>query len=71
MMPTIKINDVDYDTNKLSKEAKMQLQMLSLADAEIKRLQAQLAMAQTAKNTYAQALVQSVNSLPQGDSIKL
>lgn len=70
-MPTIKINDVDYDTDKLSKEAKMQLQMLAVADAEIKRLQAQLAIAKTAKNTYAQALIQSVNSLPRGDTIKL
>ncbi len=70
-MPTIKINDVDYDSDKLSKEAQMQLQMLAIADAEIKRLQAQLAIAQTAKNAYAQALIQSVNSLPQGDTIKL
>jgi hypothetical protein len=44
--------------------------MLARADAEIKRLQAQLAIAQTAKNAYAQALIQSVNSLPQGDTIK-
>jgi hypothetical protein len=71
MMPTIKINDVDYDSDKLSKEAKMQLQMLAVADAEIKRLQAQLAIAQTAKNAYAQALTQSVNSPPRGDTIKL
>ena len=70
-MPTIKINDVDYDSDKLSKEAKMQLQMLAVADAGIKRLQAQLAIAQTSKNAYAQALIQSVNSLPRGDNIKL
>lgn len=70
-MPTIKINDVDYDADKLSKEAKQQLQMLAMADAEIKRLQAHLAIAQTAKNAYAQALIHSVNSLPQGDTIKL
>ncbi len=70
-MPTIKINEVDYDSDKLSKEAKQQLQMLAVANAEIKRLQAQLAIAQTTKNAYAQALIQSVNSLPQGDTIKL
>jgi hypothetical protein len=49
-MPNIKINNVDYDTNKLSTEAKQQLQMLTAADAEIKRLQVKLAIAKTAKN---------------------
>lgn len=70
-MPSIKINNIDYDTDKLSQEAKQQLQMLALADAEIKRLQAQLAIAQTAKNAYAQALSQTVTSLPKSDTIKL
>lgn len=59
-MPNIKINGKDYDSDKLSKEAKQQLQMLAVADAEVKRLQAQLAIAQTAKNAYAQALAQAV-----------
>ncbi len=70
-MPSIKINNKDYEIDQLPKEAKMQLQMLALADAEIKRLQAQLAIAQTAKNAYAQALSKAVSSLPVGDTIKL
>ena len=70
-MPNIKINNIDYDTDKLTQEAKQQLQMLALADAEIKRLQAQLAIAQTAKNAYAQALSQAVISVPKSDTIKL
>ena len=59
-MPTIKINNQDYDTDTLPEAAKQQLQMLALTDAEIKRLQAQLAIAQTAKNAYARALAEAV-----------
>lgn len=66
-MPNIKINNIDYDANKLSTEAKQQLQMLAAADAEIKRLQVKLAIAQTAKNAYAQALAQVVEAAPSGN----
>ena len=70
-MAKITINNVDYDTDNLSEQAKQQLQMLVLTDSEIKRLQGQLAIAQTAKNAYAQALAQAVLSTPQSDTIKL
>lgn len=59
-MPTIKINDKDYDTDSLSAEAKAQLDMLLATEGEIRHLQAQLAIAQTAKNAYAQALSAAV-----------
>jgi hypothetical protein len=59
-MPTIKINEKDYDTDSLSAEAKAQLEMLLATEGEIRRLQAQLAIAQTAKNAYAQALAAAV-----------
>ncbi len=59
-MPTIKINDKDYNTDSLSQEAKAQLEMLLATEAEIRRLQVQLAIAQTAKNAYAQALAAAV-----------
>ena len=59
-MPTIKINEKDYDTDSLSAEAKAQLDMLLATEGEIRRLQAQLAIAQTAKNAYAQALAAAV-----------
>jgi len=59
-MPTININDKDYNTDSLSAEAKAQLEMLLATEGEIRRLQAQLAIAQTAKNAYAQALAAAV-----------
>jgi len=55
-MPTIKINDKDYDTDSLSAEAKAQLDMLLATEGEIRRLQAQLAINQTARVGYVNAL---------------
>lgn len=59
-MPTIKINDKEYDTEQLTAQAKVQLEMLLATEQEIQRLQTQLAIAQTARNMYAQALAQAV-----------
>ncbi len=70
-MPTIKINNQNYDTDTLPDSAKQQLQMLAVTDAEIKRLQTQLAIAQTARNAYARALSEAVKPVvPAGDTIK-
>ena len=55
-MPTIKIDNVDYDTDKLSDEAKGQLVSLQFCDQELARLQAQAATFQTARQAYAKAL---------------
>lgn len=55
-MPTIKIDNVEYDFDALSDDAKAQLQMLQVTEQEIARLNTQLAIAQTARNAYARAL---------------
>jgi Family of unknown function (DUF6447) len=55
-MPTIKIDGKEYDSEKLSATAKAQLISLQAADAEIQRLNIQLAIAGTARNAYAKAL---------------
>ena len=66
-MPTIKIDDIDYDTDKLSGEAKAQLASIQFCDLELARLQAQAAAYQTARMAYAKALQ---SALPVGDTIK-
>lgn len=67
-MPIIKIDNKEYDTDKLSDEAKNQLTNLQFTDQEIQRLQIKMAIAQTARNAYAQALSAA---LPlQGDTNK-
>ena len=55
-LTTIKIDHADYDTGKLSDEAKAQLVSLQFCDQELARLQAQAAAYQTARMAYAKAL---------------
>ena len=55
-MPTIKIDNVDYDTDTLSDEAKAQLISMQFCDQELARLQAQAAVLQTARLSYSKAL---------------
>ena len=62
-MPTIKIDDRDYDTDTLSIEAKAQLQSLQFVDAELARLQAQTAVLQTARMAYSKALQAALPSV--------
>lgn len=55
-MDKISINGKDYAVEDLSDEAKNQIQAIRFTDAEIQRLQALLAVAQTARASYAKAL---------------
>ena len=52
----ITIDEKEYDLESLSDEAKTQVLNTRLADQEIADLQRKLAIAQTARNTYATAL---------------
>jgi hypothetical protein len=52
----INIEGVEYNVDELSDEAKAELQAVQIADAEIKHLNRQLAITQTARNAYIQAL---------------
>ncbi|PIT81344.1 DUF6447 family protein [Limnohabitans sp. 15K] len=69
-MPTININNIDYDTDKLSDEAKAQLVSLQFCDQELARLQAQAAAIQTARIAYAKALQAALQTAPAGDTLK-
>ena len=68
-MPTIKIDNQDYDTDTLAPEAKAQLEMVLLTEQKIRQLQGELAIAQTARGAYVQALRQQLATA--GDTIKL
>ena len=69
-MPTINIDNVEYDTDKLSDEAKAQLVSLQFCDQELVRLQAQSAAIQTARIAYAKALQAALPNMPAGDTLK-
>ena len=58
----IKIDGVEYALNELTDQARNQLLNLRAADQEIARLQVQMAIAQTARAAYAQALAAELQS---------
>ena len=55
-MASIKIDNIDYDIDTLSDEAKAQLVSLQFCDAELQRLQAQASVLQTARGAYSKSL---------------
>ena len=71
----ITIDGLEYPLSTLSEAAKTQLQMLQITEQEIQRLQWQLAIAQTARNAYVQALKAALPSATelalQSDTLKL
>ena len=69
-MRTIKIDNADYDTDKLTDEAKAQLVSLQFCDQELARLQAQAAALQTARMAYAKALQAALPTMGASDTIK-
>jgi hypothetical protein len=66
-MATLTINGKDYDLDGISEIAKAQLASLQFADAEIQRLNAKLAVFNTARNAYLKDLLAE---LAQGDVAK-
>lgn len=70
-MHTIKIDNIDYDLDSLSAEAKAQLQSIQFVDQELAKLQMQVAAMQTARNAYVNALKAALPVVPGSDTIKL
>jgi anti-sigma regulatory factor (Ser/Thr protein kinase) len=58
----IKVNDTEYNVDDLSDTAKAQLQNMNFANAEIQRLKIQLAITETARNSYQSALIAELPS---------
>lgn len=69
-MTTINIDNIEYDTEKLSDEAKAQLVSLQFCDQELQRLQAQAAAIQTARIAYSKALNDALPAMPAGETLK-
>lgn len=75
-MPTINIDNREFDTDDLSQEANAQLEMLVACENKLRELQRDLAITQTARNAYANALKALLptpleTALAQGDLLKL
>jgi hypothetical protein len=59
--PTLTHNGVTFKVSELSEESQKQLMNVRIAENEIRRLQMQLAITQTAHSAYEQALVASLS----------
>lgn len=53
---TIKIDQIEYDVESLSKEAKILINNIAAVDAEISSIKTKAAIFQTARNTFSSAL---------------
>ena len=68
-MPIFTLDDVSYDLDKLSPDARAQLEMFLATEQRIKELQRDLAIIQTARNAYlsaAKALLQNEKGFSAG-----
>lgn len=64
----ITINGTSYASENLTETAKLQAMNVQVVDAELARLQQQVAIAQTARNAYVAALIESVKGKGQADT---
>jgi hypothetical protein len=63
-MPTITIDNKEYEADDLSENAKAQLISINFVDGELQRLNAQAAVLQTARVAYAKALNEELDVKP-------
>jgi len=63
-MPTITIDNKEYEFDQLADAAKAQLAMVQFVDAELQRLSAQTAVLQTARIAYSKALNDALAAKP-------
>ena len=65
VMPKIKINDKEYDTEKLPEAARVPLFHLQMIDAELLRLNGQIAIHKTARLAYERGLAEALVKMEQ------
>ena len=55
-MPKITIDDIEYNTEDLSENGKAQLASLQFLEVQMNKLKSEIAIYQTARNSYSAAL---------------
>ena len=55
-MPKIKLDDIEYNSEDMSENAKAQLVSLQFTDAQIRKLKQEIAISETARLAYIAAL---------------
>ena len=59
-MAKVKIDEREYDTDTMSADAKGRLEMLVATENRLRELQREMAIMQTARNAYVQALKEAL-----------
>ena len=59
-MPKITIDDIEYNTEDLTDNGKAQLASLQFLEVQMSRLNSEIAVYQTARNTYLAALREDI-----------
>ena len=60
-MPKITIDDIEYNTEDLTENGKAQLASLQFLEVQMKKLESEIAVYETARNTYVAALKASLD----------
>jgi phage host-nuclease inhibitor protein Gam len=63
-MPKITVDSVDYNTEDLTDNGKAQLASLQLVEVQMKKLQNEISVYQTARNSYVAALKVELTEAP-------
>ena len=61
-MPKIKVNDIEYDVEKLSDNVKKKLALINFTDGRVKELVNLQALLQRARNSYIESLNREIIS---------
>ena len=69
-MAKIKIDDIEYDTDDMSDNAKAQVASLQFNEAHMNRLRNELAIADTAKIAYVNALKKELENTENTEKTK-
>mgnify|MGYP001434386370 CR=1 FL=1 len=59
-MPKITIDGIEYNTEDLTDDGRAQLASLQFLESQIKKIQNEMAVYQTAKNTYVAVLKKEI-----------
>lgn len=65
-MPKITVDGIDYNTEDLTDNGKAQLASLQFLEGQMAKLKNEVAVYQTARNAYAQALKAELDQLQAG-----
>lgn len=63
-MPKINVDGIEYNTEDLTENGKAQLASLQFLEVQMNKIKSEIAVYQTAKNAYIQALKEELENNP-------